>query len=111
MENRETAKSSAAPRGARALRVASMITFMAALLGLGNWACTRQTPTERSARPLRFTPGSGPIDGDRFVFIDAEQPAVVIGTASIACEFGQHAASPGEYDATSARYLCRTPAY
>jgi hypothetical protein len=29
---------------------------------------------------VRFTPGSGPIDGDRFVFIDGEEPA-----AAIAC--------------------------
>jgi alanine racemase len=111
MENRETVKSSAAPRGARALWVASMIAFIAALLGLGYWACSRQTPTETSARPLRFTPGSGPIEGGRLVFIDVEEPAAAIGTASIACQFGQHAASPGEYDATSARYLCRTPAH
>src|SRR5258705_448415 len=95
----------------RPLRVASMIAFIAALLGLGNWACRGQTPTERSARPLRFTPGSGPIEGGRFVFIDVEEPAAAIGTASIACQFGQHAASPGKYDATSARYLCRTPAH
>src|SRR2546428_12198542 len=88
-----------------------MIAFIAALLGLGNWACRRQTPTERSARPLRFTPGSGPIEGDGFVFIDVEESAAAMGTASIACRFGQHAASPGEYDATSARYLCRTPAH
>src|SRR5260221_14628857 len=81
-----------APRGARALRVASMIAFIAALLGLGNWECRGQTPTERSARPLRFTPGSGPIEGDRLVFIDVEEPAAAIGTASIACQFGQHAA-------------------
>src|SRR5437870_3813495 len=83
------------PRGARALRVALMIAFIAALPGLGNWACSGLTPTERSARPLRFTPGSGPIEGDRFVFIDVEKPAAAIGTASIACQFGQHAASPG----------------
>src|SRR2546428_3391478 len=100
-----------APRGARTPRVALMIAFIAALLGLGNWACRGQTPTERSARPLRFTPGSGPIEGGRFVFIDVEEPAAAIGTASIACQFGQHAASPGKYDATSARYLCRTPAH
>ena len=103
MENRETAETSDAPHGARALRVASMIAFIAALLGSGNWECRGQTPTERSARPLRFTPGSGPIEGDRFVFIDVEEPAAAIGTASIACQFGQHAARPGEYDATSAR--------
>jgi len=88
-----------------------MIACIAALLVPGNWACTTQTSTERSARPLRFTPGSGPIEGDRFEFIDVEEPAAAIGTASIACQFGQHAASPGEYDATSARYLCRTPAH
>src|SRR5437899_12552550 len=98
-----------APRGARAL--VSLIAFIAALLGPGNWACRGQTPTVRSARPLRFTPGSGPIEGDRLVFIDVEEPAAAIGTASIACRFGQHAASPGKYDATSARYLCRTPAH
>src|SRR5436190_4663083 len=111
MENRETAKSSDAPRGARALRVALMIAFIAALLGLGNWVCRGQKPTERSARPLRFTPGSGPIEGGRLVFIDVEEPAAAIGTASIACQFGQHAASQGKYDATSGRYLCRTPAH
>ena len=88
-----------------------MIAFIAALPGLGNSACSGQTPTERSARPLRFTPGSGPIEGGRFVFIDVEEPAAAIGTASIACQFGQHATSPGEYDATSGRYLCRTPAH
>src|SRR5881296_223036 len=99
-----------ASRGARALRVASMIAFIAAL-GFGNWSCRRQTPTERSARPLRFTPGSGPIEGDRLVFIDVEEPAAAIGTASIACQFGQQAASPGKYDATSARYLRRTPSH
>src|SRR5688572_10489208 len=110
MENRETATSTDAPRGAPVPGVASTIACIAALLVLGNWACTTQT-TERSARPLRFTPGSGPIEGDRFVFIDVEEPAAAIGTASIACQFGQHAASPGEYDATSARYLCRTPAH
>src|SRR5204862_6320523 len=106
-----TRSASDAPRGARALRVASMIAFIAALLGLGNWACRGQTPTERSARPLRFTPGSGPIEGGRFVFIDVEEPAAAIGTAAITGQFGQHAASPGKYDATSARYLCRTPAH
>jgi len=88
-----------------------MIAFIAALLVLGNWACKGQTPTETSARPRRFTPGSGPIEGGRFVFFDVEEPAAAIGTASIACQFGQHAASPGKYDATSARYLCRTPAH
>src|SRR6266568_4955624 len=80
-----------APRGARVLRVASMIAFIAALLGLGNWACRGQTPTETRARPLRFAPGSGPIEGDRFVFIDVEEPAAAIGTASIACQCGQRA--------------------
>jgi len=87
-----------------------MIAFIA-LLGLGNWACRRQTLTESSARPLRFTPESGPIVGDRLVFIDVEEPAGAIGTASVTCRFGQHDASPCEYDATSARYLCRTPAH
>jgi alanine racemase len=109
--DRETAKPADVPRGARALSVAFMIVFIAALLVLGNWACTAQTSIERSARPLRFTPGSGPIEGDRLVFIDVEEPAAAIGAASIACQFGPHAASPGEYDATSARYLCRTPAH
>src|SRR5436190_17477431 len=71
----------AAPRGARATRVAPMIVFSAALLVLGNWACSGQTPTETRARPTRFTPGSGPIAGDRFVFIDVEEPAAAIGTA------------------------------
>lgn len=60
---------------------------------------------------MRFTPGSGPIEGGRLVFIDVEEPAAAIGTASIACQFGQHAASPGKYDATSGRYVCRTPAH
>src|SRR5207247_8864750 len=64
VENRETAKSSDAPHGARALRGASMIAFIAALLGLGNWTCWGQPPTEKSARQLRFAPGPGPIEGD-----------------------------------------------
>lgn len=51
------------------------------------------------------------MQGNRLVFIDVEEPAVAIGTASMACQFGQHAASPGQYDAASARYLCRTPAH
>lgn len=76
VENRETAKSTDAPRRARALRVASMIAFIAALLALGSWACTRQMSAEGSARPLRFMPGSGPIEGGRFVFIDGEEPVV-----------------------------------
>jgi alanine racemase len=86
-----------------------MIMFIAVLLVLGSWA--KQPPTKGRARPLRFTPASGPIEGNRFVFIDVDEPAAATGTASIACQFGQHAASPGEYDATSARYLCRTPAH
>src|SRR5207245_807175 len=65
-----TRSASDASRGARAPRVASMIAFIAALLGPGNWECRGQTPTERRTRPMRFTPGSGPIEGDRFVFID-----------------------------------------
>jgi alanine racemase len=109
--NLETAKSSGAPRTARAVEMASMIAFMAVLLGLGNLACKTPAPTERSGRPLRFTPGSGPIEGNRLVFIDVEEPAGAVGTALIACQFGQHAASPAEYDATSARYVCRTPAH
>jgi alanine racemase len=88
-----------------------MIALIAVLLALGNSACVTQPPTERSARPLRFMPGSGPIEGNRLVFIDVEEPAAAIGTASITCQFGQHAATPGEYDAKSGRYLCRTPAH
>src|SRR2546426_1372848 len=88
-----TRSASDAPRGARALGVASMVAFIAALPALGNWACRRQTPTERSARPLRFTPGSGPIEGDRFVFIDVEEPA-----AAIACPmFGKGNRSPSSF--------------
>jgi alanine racemase len=87
------------------------VTLIAAFLLLGNWACSTQAARERSARPLRFTPGSGPIEGNRLVFIDVEEPAAALGTASITCQFGQHAASPGKYDATSARYLCRAPAH
>src|SRR5919108_5110773 len=87
MENRETAKCTDAPRGARAPGVASMITFIAVLLVLGSWTSTKQTPTKGSAGPLRFTPASGPIEGNRFVFIDVEEPAAAIGTASIACQF------------------------
>jgi alanine racemase len=45
------------------------------------------------------------------VFIDVDEPAAAIGSASMACRFGQHAASPGDYDATSGRYVCRTPAH
>jgi alanine racemase len=108
-EKSRKAKSTGAPRGARAHGVVSIV-FIAALLVLGNWACRSRTPTESSARPLGFTPGSGPIEGNRFVFIDVEESAAAIGTARLACQFGQHAASPGEYDATSARYLCRAPA-
>jgi alanine racemase len=81
------------------------------LLVLGNWACTTHPATERSARPLQFTPASGPIEGNRRVFIDVEEPAAGIGTATITCQFGQHAASPAQYDAKSARYFCRTPAH
>src|ERR1051326_4183524 len=100
-----------APHGARGLRVATLIAFTAALVGFGNWACGSQTPTEMSARPLRFTPGSGPIEGGRLVFIEVEEPAAAIGTAAGACQFGQHAASPAKYDVTSGRYVCRTPAH
>jgi alanine racemase len=85
------------------------VALIAALQVLGLGACKRQAPTERSARPLRFTPGSGPIEGNRVVLIDVEE--ATIGTASITCQFGQNAASPGKYDATSARYVCRTPAH
>lgn len=83
-------------------------TFIAALLVLGNLACGKQTG---SARPLGFTPGSGPIEGDQLVFIDVDEPADANGAASIGCRFGEHPAGPGEYDATSARYVCRTPAH
>ena len=86
-------------------------TFIVALLVFGNWGCGRKAPTERNARPLQFTPGSGPIEGDRLVFIDVDEPAAAIGSASVACRFGQHTASPGDYDATSGRYVCRTPAH
>jgi alanine racemase len=113
VRNRATAESTGAPHGARAHRVVSIV-FIAALpviVILGNSACRKQTPTESSARPLRFTPGSGPIEGNRFVFIDVEESAAAIGTAKVACQFGQHAVSPGEYDGTSARYLCRVPAH
>jgi alanine racemase len=109
--NLKTAKSSGAPRTARAVVVASMIAFIAALLGLGNLACKTSAPTERTSRPLRFTPGSGPTEGNRLVFIDVQEREGAIGAASITCQFGQHAASPGEYDARSARYVCRTPAH
>jgi hypothetical protein len=61
------------------------VTFIAAVLMLVNWACSGQPPRDRSARPLRFTPGSGPIEGNRLVFIDVEEPAAAIGTASITC--------------------------
>ena len=87
------------------------LTFIAALFALGNLACGRLTPAERGARPLGFTPGSGPIEGDRLVLIDVEEPAPGIGTASITCQFAEHPASRGAYDATSARYVCRTPAH
>src|SRR5439155_24228972 len=93
------------------IRTASLIAFIGTLLGLGDWPCRSQTPTETSARPLRFTPRSGPIEGNRLVFIDVEEPAAAIGTASITCQFGQHAASPAKYKAVSGRYLCRTPAH
>lgn len=108
MENRDRPESADTARGARARGVPSMIAFIVALLVLGSWT---QIPTERSARPLQFTPRSGPIEGGRLVFIDLEEPAAAIGTASITCQFGQHAAKPGEYDAISGRYLCRTPAH
>ena len=88
-----------------------MITFIAVLLMVGSWTSTKHSSTERSARPLRFSPASGPIEGNRFVFVDVEEPAAAIGTASMTCQFAQHAASPGEYDAKSARYLCRTPVH
>jgi alanine racemase len=108
---RETAQSSDPRHGAVARGVGPMIAFIAVLLVFGNWACTTRPPPERSARPLRFTPGSGPIEGNRLVFIDVEEPTTAIGTASIACQFGQHAPSRAEYDGKSGRYLCRTPAH
>jgi alanine racemase len=40
-----------------------------------------------------------------------DEPSAEIGSASIACRFGQHTTSPGNYDATSGRYVCRTPAH
>lgn len=86
-------------------------TFIVALLLLGNWGCASKTPTENHARPLQFTPGSGSIDGGDWVFIEVDEPAAAIGSALMTCRFGQHAASPGDYDATSGRYLCRTPAH
>jgi alanine racemase len=87
------------------------VTFIAALLVLGNCACGRQAPPEGGARPVGFTPASGPIEGNRLVLIDVQEPKAAIGTARVACRFGQHAASGAEYDATSARYICRTPAH
>ena len=88
-----------------------MIVFIAALLVLGSWGCRAQTATASGTRPLGFTPGSGPIRGGRSVLIDVEEPAAAIGKAAIGCTFGQHTASRGEYDATSARYVCRTPSH
>lgn len=88
-----------------------MIAFAATLPGLGNRAYSDQTATESSARPLRFTPAAGPLEGGRLVFIDVAEAGAASGSASLACRFGQHAASLGEYDAKSARYLCRTPAH
>jgi alanine racemase len=112
VENCETAKTSDTRPIAGAVGVASMIAFLAVVFVPGNWGCTTQPPpTEASARPLRFTAGSGPIEGNRLVFIDVEEPATAMGTASIACEFGQHAATRAEYDPKSARYFCRTPAH
>ena len=89
----------------------SGLRFIAVVLLLGNWACSRLTPAERSARPVGFTPGSGPIEGDRLVLIDVDEQAAAIGTASIACRFGEHPSGRGKYDTTSARYTCRTPAH
>jgi len=86
-----------------------MIVFIAALLVLGSWGCRAQTATASGTRPLGFTPGSGTIHGGQSVLIDVEEPAAAIGKAAIGCKFGHHAASRGEYDVTSARYVCRTP--
>jgi alanine racemase len=90
-----------------------MIASIVVLVILGNGACTTQPPTGRSApvRSPQFTPGSGPMEGNRLVFIDVEELPAAVGTASITCQFGQHAASRGEYDAKSGRYFCRTPAH
>lgn len=111
MKHLQADRSGEAPGVTRALGVASIIAISAALLGLGDLGCSTHRPTERSARPLRFTPGSGPIEGARLVFIDVEEPAAAVGMASITCQFGEHAAGPAEYDATSGRYFCRTPAH
>ena len=87
------------------------VTLIAAFVSLGDVGCRKLPPSEQSARPLGFTSGSGSIAGNRLVFIDVEEHATAIGTARIACQFGQHPAGPGEYDAASARYVCRTPAH
>src|SRR5947207_9500700 len=86
--------------------VAGGVAFIAALVVFGSVAHRALTSTE-SARPLMVTPRSGSIEGDRLVFVDVEESAAAVGTASIACRFGEHAAGRGEYDATSARYICR----
>lgn len=89
-----------------------MLNFtIVVLLVLGNWGCERKSPTQSNARPLQFTPESGPFEGDQLVFIDVEEPADAIGSATMACRFGQHAASRGDYDTTSGLYVCRTPAH
>src|SRR5215510_120720 len=82
--------------------LATMIAVTAAAL-----ACRR----ERSARPLGYTPRSGPVEGGQLVFVEVEEPASAAGAASVGCRFGRHPARAAEYDAASGRYLCRTPAH
>ena len=85
------------------------MTFIVVLLVLGAWGCDRKSPTQSNARPLQFTPVSGPFEGDQLVFIDVEEPADEKGIATMTCRFGQHAASRGDYDKISGFYVCRTP--
>src|SRR5881397_2788857 len=87
------------------LVVAGGVALIAALGVFGSLAHRALTSTESGARPLMVTPRSGSIEGDRLVFVDVEESAAAVGTASIACRFGEHAAGRGEYDATSARYI------
>ncbi|MDH4020944.1 MAG: alanine racemase, partial [Xanthomonadales bacterium] len=87
------------------------IACIIVLLLLGIWGCERKSPTYSNARPLHFTPQSGSFEGDQLVFIEVEEPADVIGSATMACRFGQHTASRGDYDTTSGLYVCRTPAH
>jgi len=87
------------------------MTFIVVLLVLGNWGCERRSPIQSNARPLEFTPESGPVEGGQLVFVAVEEPADAIGSAVLVCRFGQHAASRGDFDATSGLYVCRTPAH